>query len=113
MVCISDIHYGANLSAHINRFIETACDPRQNPDATVIIAGDMTQHATEPEYRDARNLLRVLLDSGISVVLTPGNHDFGDWIGEYIYTNRAARNRPSRVFTLTRYNKDRSGRNSS
>ncbi len=93
MVCISDIHFGANLSAHISRFIETACDPVLNPDRIVIIAGDMTQHASEPEYRKAAELLRVLIGAGIRVVLTPGNHDFGDWIGEYIYTNRKARSR--------------------
>ena len=93
MVCIPDIHFGANTSAHIARFIETACDPALNPDRIVIIAGDMTQHATEPEYRDAAELLRKLLDAGLRVVLTPGNHDFGDWIGEYLYTNHAARNR--------------------
>ena len=93
MVCISDIHFGANLSAHVLRFIETACDPAMNPDRIVIIAGDMTQHATEPEYREAEMLLRTLLDAGIRVVLTPGNHDFGDWIGEYFFTNRKARKR--------------------
>ncbi len=93
MVCISDIHFGANLSAHVSRFVETATDPRLNPDRIVIIAGDMTQHATEPEYRDAEKLLHALLDAGLRVVLTPGNHDFGDWIGEYIYTNRKARSR--------------------
>lgn len=93
MVCISDIHFGANLSGHISRFIETACDPGLNPDRIVIIAGDMTQHASAPEYREAGDMLRDLLDAGICVVLTPGNHDFGDWIGEYIYTNRRARSR--------------------
>jgi len=93
MVCISDIHFGANLSCHISHFIESALDPGSNPDRIVIIAGDMTQHASEPEYREAANLLRSLLDEGIRVVLTPGNHDFGDWIGEYFYTNRKARNR--------------------
>lgn len=93
MVCISDIHFGANLSAHISRFIQTACDPDLNPDRIVIIAGDMTQHARETEYREADRLLHILIDKGIRVVLTPGNHDFGDWIGEYIYTNRKARSR--------------------
>ncbi|MBN1534093.1 MAG: metallophosphoesterase [Spirochaetes bacterium] len=93
MVCISDIHFGATLSAHISRFIETACDPRLNADAIVIIAGDMTQHASESEYREAQRLLRTLLDAGIRVVLTPGNHDFGNWIGEYIRINRNARKR--------------------
>ena len=93
MVCISDIHFGANISAHISSFIETACDPALNPDRIVIIAGDMTQHATEPEYRDSAELLRKLLDAKLRVVLTPGNHDFGDWVGEYLYTNHAARNR--------------------
>ncbi len=93
MVCISDIHFGANISSHISRFIVAASDPDFNPDSIVIIAGDMTQHASDSEYREAGNLLRVLLDAGIHVVLTPGNHDFGDWIGEYIYTNRKARSR--------------------
>ncbi len=93
MVCISDIHYGANSSLHISRFVETACDARLNRDGIVVIAGDLTQHATEGEYRDAAELLRVLLGAGLRVVLTPGNHDFGDWIGEYLYTNRKARSR--------------------
>ncbi len=93
MICISDIHFCTNISGHISRFIESAIDPSINPDKIVIIAGDMTQHASEPEYREAADLLRILHDAGIHIVLTPGNHDFGDWIGEYIYTNRKARNR--------------------
>lgn len=91
MICISDIHFGANESCHIERFIETACGPVFNPDRTVVIAGDMTQHASESEFLEAASLLRVLLDAGMRVVLTPGNHDFGDWIGEYFCTNRKAR----------------------
>jgi 3',5'-cyclic AMP phosphodiesterase CpdA len=97
LVCISDIHFGATLSVHVSRFIETARDRRLNADGIVIIAGDMTQHASEREYREAEDLLGTLLDAGLTVVLTPGNHDFGDWIGEYLYTNRRARSRYRRL----------------
>lgn len=91
MICISDIHFGANASCHIERFIEAACNSATNSDRTVVIAGDLTQHARESEFGEARDMLRVLLDAGMRVVLTPGNHDFGDWIGEYFFTNRRAR----------------------
>ncbi|MBN1533895.1 MAG: metallophosphoesterase [Spirochaetes bacterium] len=97
MVCISDIHFGAHLSVRVSRFAEIACDRQRNPDGIVIIAGDMTQHAAEPEYREAEALLGSLLEAGLRVVLTPGNHDFGSWVGEYLYTNRRARGRYRRL----------------
>ena len=97
MLLISDIHFGATVSKNVSHFIEAAVNPAMNPEKLVVIAGDMTQHATPDEYRDAERFIALLLDRGIRIVLTPGNHDFGDWIGEYVLTNWKARRRYERL----------------
>ena len=91
VLLISDIHFGATVSKNIRGFLDAARDPAINPERLIVIAGDMTQHASREEYGEADRFIRTLLDGGIRIVLTPGNHDFGDWIGEYILTNRKAR----------------------
>jgi hypothetical protein len=45
----------------------------------------------EEEFKAGASFLQTLIDAGMTVILTPGNHDFGDWIGEYFFTNRKAR----------------------
>lgn len=91
MLLISDIHFGANVSKNLLRFIDAAHDAAVNPEQLIVIAGDMTQHASREEYDQAGRFIQSLLDGGMRIVLTPGNHDFGDWIGEYIRTNWRAR----------------------
>ncbi len=97
MLLISDIHFGAIVSKNVRHFMEAAVNPAMNPERLVVIAGDMTQHATPKEYEEAARFISALLGEGIRIVLTPGNHDFGDWIGEYILTNWKARQRYGRL----------------
>lgn len=93
MLLVSDIHFGRNRLQDVERFIEDAKNPEMNPDRLVVIAGDMTQFARKNEFDEAEQFVDRLLKAGLKIVLTPGNHDFGDWIGEYIRTNRKARSR--------------------
>ncbi|MDD5712960.1 MAG: metallophosphoesterase [Smithellaceae bacterium] len=93
MLLISDIHFGANVSKNVGHFLDAARDPLMNPDRLIVIAGDMTQHATPTEYEAAQAFIGELLASGVRIILTPGNHDFGDWMGEYLLTNWKARRR--------------------
>ncbi len=91
MILVSDIHFGANRVEDIRAFLVDALDPAINPDKRIIIAGDITQNASVTEFEQAVEFISHLLNNGMSLIFTPGNHDFGDWIGEIIKTNRKAR----------------------
>ena len=93
MLLVSDIHFGSNRSEDVNAFLKDARDPEINPERIVIIAGDITQRAREEEFREADRFIENLFQHGLMVIYTPGNHDFGDWIGEYLKTNKKARER--------------------
>jgi len=93
MLLVSDIHFGANRDEDISSFLTDALDPVINPDKRVIIAGDITQNASESEFQQAADFLSYMMENGIKLLFTPGNHDFGDWIGEVIMTDRKARSR--------------------
>lgn len=91
MILVSDIHFGANRTEDIQAFMVDVLDPTINPDRRLIIAGDITQSASEFEFEQAKQFVSELLNKGIKVVITPGNHDFGDWVGELFKTNVKAR----------------------
>lgn len=82
MLIASDLHFGANISEPLEKLVKHALDPARNADRLVILAGDLTQDATETEYAQAGAFVRTLLVGGATVVLTPGNHDYGRWWGE-------------------------------
>ncbi len=91
MLLVSDIHFGANREQDVRAFLNRALSEELNPDKIVIIAGDITQTASDGQFYKAEFLIKELLKAGIKLVFTPGNHDFGDWIGEHIKTNKRAR----------------------
>ena len=93
MLFVSDVHFGSNLEPTVEAFVKMAIDSTDNPDQVVVCPGDLTQDHSNEEYAKAERFLRGLLDTGIRVVLTPGNHDFGRWKGERFYVNESARKR--------------------
>lgn len=93
MLLVSDIHFGANRARDVAAFLNDACNPTINPERIVVIAGDMTQNARVEEYESAAELIGRLLSSNQRIVFTPGNHDFGNWPGEYLRRNHEARER--------------------
>lgn len=82
MLIASDLHFGANISEPLEEFVNHALDRARNADRLIVLAGDLTQNATEREYAQAEAFLRRLLGGGATIVLTPGNHDYGRWWGE-------------------------------
>jgi 3',5'-cyclic AMP phosphodiesterase CpdA len=69
LVQISDLHFGNNDPSLLDP-LRTAITGL-NPDV-LIVSGDLVEHATEAEFRDARDFLQTLPKPQIIV---PGNHD--------------------------------------
>ena len=88
---VADIHFGAHREADVAAFVEQACQRALNPEGIVVIAGDITQRARRVEFECALSFVDQLRRAGLRLVFTPGNHDFGDWIGEHVRTDRRAR----------------------
>ena len=74
---LADLHFGRNRPDDVERAVEAATSNARAGDGIVVIAGDFTQRATTEEYVQAEAFLRGLIESGSTVVATPGNHDFG------------------------------------
>ena len=85
MLISSDIHFGANRLVDAQAFLNAARDPTTNPMRLVVLCGDLTQKATTEEYEQATRFVNGLREGGYAVVLTPGNHDFGQFYGERLW----------------------------
>ena len=70
---LSDLHFGRERFALVPRLIETVT--QLAPDA-VVVSGDLTQHATEAQFSQARAFLDALPAPVLSV---PGNRDLSPW----------------------------------
>ena len=92
MLLIADLHFGANQRDDVEAFMRAAADEVRG-DALVVIAGDLTQNATDEEYDDARGFIDRLVDLGLRLVVTIGNHDRGGWRGERLGMRTRARRR--------------------
>jgi 3',5'-cyclic-AMP phosphodiesterase len=76
LVQLSDPHIGADWTsadpvARLAAAVETARGVCPRPDA-VLVSGDLTDHATDAEYEQVRELLAPL---GDPLYVLPGNHD--------------------------------------
>ena len=76
LVQLSDSHIGADWTeadpvARLTAAIESARSLCPSPDA-VLVTGDLTDHATDAEYEQVRELLAPL---GDPLFVLPGNHD--------------------------------------
>jgi len=91
MLLVSDIHFGTTRAGDVDAFLRDATDPGINPERIVVIAGDITERATKGEFEKAERFLEQLIRSGAKVIYTPGNHDLGGWVGEYVRADRKAR----------------------
>ncbi|MEI8338136.1 MAG: metallophosphoesterase [bacterium] len=69
IVHLSDLHFGKIDAKRVNPLIKKISEIK--PDL-IIVSGDLTQRATEKEYKDAKKFFRKL-DRPIFVI--PGNHD--------------------------------------
>jgi 3',5'-cyclic AMP phosphodiesterase CpdA len=88
MILASDLHFG-----HMN---EVAADAlyraaTRDSDRLLIIAGDLTQNYRAAEFEAAGAFLQRVMDGGVTVVCTPGNHDYGRWKADYLGANQDAR----------------------
>lgn len=92
MLFVSDVHFGANQADDVEAFMRAAADEVRG-DALVVIAGDLTQNATDAEYDDAREFIGRLVGKGLRLVVTVGNHDLGGWRGERLGMRARARKR--------------------
>ena len=87
MILASDLHLAWSNRDDIRRLLAACLDPGENPERVVILAGDLVQSNRPEEYEQAGWLLNELLEGGATVILTPGNHDFGQWPGEKFGTS--------------------------
>jgi UDP-2,3-diacylglucosamine pyrophosphatase LpxH len=78
VLLVSDIHFGHNEPEDIESLLEVARDTNRTGDqGLVIMCGDFTSSGRTHEFKQAAELVRKIIDAGNTVVLTPGNHDFG------------------------------------
>jgi len=82
MILASDLHLARTDPSDIEALLAACLSTEQNPERAVALAGDLVQHSSREEYALAGEFLAALLDNGLTVVLTPGNHDFGQVLGE-------------------------------
>lgn len=99
MLFASDLHFGSNRSEDIAAFLAAARDEAAG-DRLVIVPGDLTMTGTTAEYEAATAFVSALVDMGLHVVLTPGNHDFGKWQGERLGRRQATRARFAELLKL-------------
>ena len=86
-VVISDLHYTVSPSEFnsivaLEPLVQEVTDALINqviamkPDA-FILTGDLTNNGKEEDVKDLAIKLRKVRDAGIEVIVTTGNHDFG------------------------------------
>jgi 3',5'-cyclic AMP phosphodiesterase CpdA len=77
MLLVSDVHFARVDRDQHDAFLRAADDEARG-DRIVVIAGDLTYDGTPSEYAEATAFVDGLQARGLRVVLTPGNHDFGN-----------------------------------
>lgn len=70
---ISDLHFGRVNQALVDPLLGSIAELK--PDL-VAVSGDLTQRATEQQFRDAREFLRRI---EFPKIIVPGNHDISLW----------------------------------
>ena len=87
----SDIHFPRENKNGIKKLLE---DCQKDEDKVIIIGGDLTQAGSEESYIRANEFIGKLKELGMTIVLTPGNHDMGgSKKGEKMGKNEEARTR--------------------
>eukprot|EP00771_Trimastix_marina_P003019 gnl/Trimastix_PCT/4200.p1 GENE.gnl/Trimastix_PCT/4200~~gnl/Trimastix_PCT/4200.p1 ORF type:complete len:296 (+),score=47.31 gnl/Trimastix_PCT/4200:95-982(+) len=81
MILVSDIHISVITSGGLDALWQAL---HSDPDKLLVIAGDLTQIASTREYQRMETFLLGIIDKGCSLILTPGNHDFGGCFFEYV-----------------------------
>jgi 3',5'-cyclic AMP phosphodiesterase CpdA len=84
LVLLSDLHIGASPETYARccRAFDAIHD--LDPCTHVVaLAGDLTEHGAEAEYRLALSLIEPLRAKGFRFVVVPGNHDFGPFGNHY------------------------------
>ena len=97
IIHLSDLHIGADdcgpdsCGAKFRQIIENITFLKQpSSDYVIVITGDLVDNAThEAQYEEALDAVEQLKSRGYSVLVIPGNHDYGtgSW-GSIKYVNR-------------------------
>jgi len=78
---VSDLHIGKTTDEQhkLITIVDGTKDKwgKDNNKPLVLITGDITNDATEAQFKLARTLLDPLYASGFQLLLVPGNHDYG------------------------------------
>ncbi len=82
IIHLSDMHIGAdNLSVEVEDIVRTLGDPAviDDPsDHVIVITGDTVERGDSDRFlQRAREALDDLRDAGFTVLIAPGNHDYG------------------------------------
>lgn len=80
IIHLSDLHIGyGNLGKKFNCIANNIIflkEPAE--DYVIVITGDLVETATNPSnYEEARSYIKKLEDAGFTVLVVPGNHDYG------------------------------------
>lgn len=78
MIIIGDLHTQKSKPTF---FQHITIDLLGSSDKTLVIAGDLSQRATSDQYKKISDWLKTLVSHGVSIVMTPGNHDFSLGLG--------------------------------
>mmetsp|Transcript_15167 Transcript_15167/g.21168 ORF Transcript_15167/g.21168 Transcript_15167/m.21168 type:complete len:267 (-) Transcript_15167:39-839(-) len=89
MIIASDLHFGKEDEQGIQKLLD---ELQHDEDKLLICPGDFTTVGKEDPYKLAAAFVQKVLDLGVKIVATPGNHDFGgSWNGEILKTDEDAR----------------------
>lgn len=80
---LSDLHVGKSKSEskNLKRIVEKVIKLYQKHKLTILITGDIVDDGQKKQYKEAKNILKPLLNNeNFDVWPTPGNHNYG-WNG--------------------------------
>lgn len=94
-IVLSDLHvHGSNKPENKNLvFIcKKLIEQYKRKKPLIIICGDITDDGEEIQYRNAVEILKILMNEGFRILCVPGNHDYGrmgmfyNEISKYLFT---------------------------
>jgi len=77
------MHIGACSEESLKQLLDSIINDK---DKLVIICGDLTLNSTDPQFERCKQFFQSILDAGVTIVATCGNHDFGGTMAEKMST---------------------------
>ena len=80
---LSDLHVGKSRSESrsLRQIVKKIGESYSDTELTILITGDLVDDGQKKQFKEAKNILKPLLDNlNFNVWPVPGNHDYG-WNG--------------------------------